>query len=344
MLFQNIDFHNVDKLFKTKSGYKMQRVDDTVLPHLSDVAKREVAYFGTGVELRFVMEGHAAEITLCIDKADFGLTSAPTVSRINVFYGDYQSGWQTPDYPLVPGRNVIRLCAPQGIKDLQKLHHQTGGGFSPQVVRLCLQQTVVEFVCASGDIRPPRADECPAKTILFYGSSITNGADAQTVAATFPFRTAQHFNMDYLNLGFSGNAMLEKEMAQYICKRNDWDYACIELGANVYGYSESEFTDHVKAFIETMAADGRPVFCTDLFGCRSDLFGCAQKTEWMRSVVKAQAEKSGVFYVPGLTLLPANAMYVTTDGVHPSVVGANVLAQNYQLYFQKFLESISCGG
>lgn len=340
MIFQNIDFHNVDELLKGENGYKMQRVNSKVLPFLSETVQKEIACFGTGVELRFVIESGEAEIKLFIDENDYGLTSAPKNTIVNVFYGDYQSGYKTPDFYLFPGMNKIKLFIPEEIETLEKHHFKKGCGFSPRVIRLILQPNVVRFVSASGNIRPPKREEYPEKTVLFYGSSITNGADSIVTPNSFAFRTGANFNMDYFNLGFSGNAQIEKEMAEYIVSRKDWDYICIELGANVYFYSEDEFISHVKTFMEILKQDGRPVFCTDLFACYSDIFESAEKTEFMRKVVKEYADKNNFYHVNGLKLLPKCAEYLTTDGVHPSVVGSFVLAENYKKYFGEFLKSL----
>lgn len=333
MIFKNIDFHNVDELVKTENGYLMQRVNSDVLKHLFPAVQERIAYFGTGVELRFVIGSGEVEIDLFIDDnfSDGIVTARPTTVR--VFYGDWQSGYKTPDFHLHPGLNTLKLSIPDESELLTKLD----GAFDSRVVRIILPQNIIEFVDARGDIRLPDKSMYPEKTLLFYGSSITNGADATSVPSTFAFRTAKKLGVDYFNLGFSGNAGIEKEMAEYISARKDWDYACIELGANVYEYSDEKFDEYVKNFTNIMANDGRKVFCTDLFACYSDIFGWAEKSDKMRAAVKRHALRNNLFYIPGLSLLPPKPEYLTTDGVHPSVEGVAVLTENYISNLKKML-------
>ena len=330
MIFNNIDFHNVDELVKTEHGYLMQRVNSNVLQHLSPAVQQRIAYYGTGVELRFCIGSGEAEIKLYIDEklAEGIVTTCPITAY--VFYGDWQSGYKTPTFHLKPGLNILKLSAPEEADTISKFD----SAFNSSVVRIILPQNIIEFVGAHGDIKLPDKSLYPKKTVLFYGSSITNGADSSSPVSTFAFRTAKKLEVDYFNLGFSGNAGVEKEMAEYISNRKDWDYACIELGANVYQYSDEKFDEYVKNFTDIMVQDKRPVFCTDIFGCYSDIFGYAEKSNIMRATVKRHAERNNLFYVPGLSLLPPNPSYLTTDGVHPSVEGSQILTENYTTYLK----------
>ena len=52
--------------------------------------------------------------------------------------------------------------------------------------------------------------------IVYYGSSITQGASASRPGTCYQAIISRRLNMDYVNLGFSGNAKAEKIMAQYL--------------------------------------------------------------------------------------------------------------------------------
>lgn len=52
--------------------------------------------------------------------------------------------------------------------------------------------------------------------ILYYGSSITQGACASRADNCYQAYIAKHTQVDYINLGFSGSAKAEKEMAEYL--------------------------------------------------------------------------------------------------------------------------------
>lgn len=52
--------------------------------------------------------------------------------------------------------------------------------------------------------------------IVFYGTSITQGASASRPGLTYPALIERYFNKEVINLGFSGNGRFEKEIAEYI--------------------------------------------------------------------------------------------------------------------------------
>ncbi len=54
------------------------------------------------------------------------------------------------------------------------------------------------------------------KPIVYYGSSITQGGCASRPGMSYQAIVSRHFNCDYINLGFSGNARAEEPMYNYI--------------------------------------------------------------------------------------------------------------------------------
>ncbi len=54
------------------------------------------------------------------------------------------------------------------------------------------------------------------KPIVYYGSSITQGACCSRPGNTYPSMISRRFNADFMNLGFSGSARGEIAMAEYI--------------------------------------------------------------------------------------------------------------------------------
>ena len=65
-----------------------------------------------------------------------------------------------------------------------------------------------------------------AKPFVVYGSSITQGGCASHPGNAFPNQLSRRFDIDFINLGFSGNAKGEPEIAEYI--------ASLEMSAFVY--------------------------------------------------------------------------------------------------------------
>lgn len=83
-------------------------------------------------------------------------------------------------------------------------------------------------------------------SVVFYGSSITMGCGASAPINTYPALISRTLNTDFINLGFSGNALGEPEVAEYI--------AGLEMSAFVYDY------DHNAPTIEHLGATHEKFF------------------------------------------------------------------------------------
>lgn len=59
--------------------------------------------------------------------------------------------------------------------------------------------------------------------ILFYGSSITNGASPTLYHLSYIQQAARHLKADSLNQGLSGACLYQPEVADYLAERVDWD-------------------------------------------------------------------------------------------------------------------------
>ena len=67
--------------------------------------------------------------------------------------------------------------------------------------------------------------------VVYYGSSITQGACASRPGCSYEAMLHRHFQSDYINLGFSGNAKAEVEMMEYI--------ASLDMCMFVYDYDHN---------------------------------------------------------------------------------------------------------
>ncbi len=88
----------------------------------------------------------------------------------------------------------------------------------------------------------PYADEKP---VVYYGSSITQGAFSSRPGNTYEAIVSRRLNLDYINLGFSGNALAEDEMIDYINN--------LDMCAFVYDYDHNAPTpEYLKETHEKM--------------------------------------------------------------------------------------------
>ena len=83
------------------------------------------------------------------------------------------------------------------------------------------------------------------KPIVFYGSSITQGGCASRPGNCYTSMVARRLNANHINLGFSGNARGEDEIAEYI--------AGLDMSVFVYDYDHNAPTlEHLEATHERM--------------------------------------------------------------------------------------------
>ncbi len=75
------------------------------------------------------------------------------------------------------------------------------------------------------------------KPIVFYGSSITQGAAASRPGMNYENILSRRLNCNHLNLGFSGSARGEKEIAEYISK--------LEMSAFVLDYDHNSSVEQL---------------------------------------------------------------------------------------------------
>lgn len=101
------------------------------------------------------------------------------------------------------------------------------------------------YIEDGAEIEPPTPYKY-SKPILFYGSSITEGGIACNVCNGYNAVISRHLDVDYYNLGFSGNAKGEIEMADFI--------NTIDMSIFVYDY------DHNAPTAEHLDATHEPFF------------------------------------------------------------------------------------
>lgn len=81
--------------------------------------------------------------------------------------------------------------------------------------------------------------------VVFYGSSITQGASAGRGGISYSALLSQALDFDYINLGFAGNGKAEKEIADYV--------ASLDMSVLVYDYDHnSPSPEHLKETHERM--------------------------------------------------------------------------------------------
>jgi hypothetical protein len=170
---------------------------------------------------------------------------------------------------------------------------------------------------------------------VFYGSSITQGGCASRPGSCYQAWLSRWFDADHINLGFSGSAKGEDEMADYV--------AGLEMSAFIYDYDynsptyETLVSTHEKMLRKIRATHPDiPIICAS----RPRVGLCEDEIE-RRDLIKANVEKlitdgdENISFVPGSELMRLCGDEGTVDGCHPTDLGFFSMALRFAEELEK---------
>lgn len=175
--------------------------------------------------------------------------------------------------------------------------------------------------------------------IVYYGSSITQGGSASHAGNIYQNIICRETDVDYVNLGFSGNCKAEPVMAEYL--------AGLDMSVFVYDY------DHNAPNLEHLDKTHEPLFKTiraknpDLpvvmISVSDDAIGeeILQRREViLRTYNNARAAgDENVYFVDGRTMYEQFGLALcTVDGCHPNDIGMWCMAQKIGAVLKQILE------
>lgn len=164
----------------------------------------------------------------------------------------------------------------------------------------------------------PYVNERP---IIYYGSSITQGGCASRPGACYQAIVSRKFNVDYVNLGFSGSAAAQDSIADYI--------AGLDMGMFVYDYDHNASTPeylkstHKKMFDKVRA---KHVDIPIIMMSRPKYYFTDEELERVEVIKETyyEAIKNGdknVYMLTGRELMAICKDEGTVDNCHPTDLG-----------------------
>jgi lysophospholipase L1-like esterase len=255
VIYKKVELHNIEDLVSVEgfTGLRMQRVPESVRVKLNSDAQSQMCH-PSCAEIRFVSD-HPVSIELSCPKG---------LGTVDVFYGPFQS---LERYEIKRDISVIHVSRPDqmNLYDQSKLSDLS---FSPDVCRLLMAGDAM-FIhgMQSDNCRPPNRDELPRLRYLAYGTSITDSGNATAPHLTYVEQVGIRLGADVINLGSSGSAFCEPEIADYIAARKDWDFATLALSVNMLKFPLSFFYERISYMINSICRSNhrRPVICITLF-------------------------------------------------------------------------------
>lgn len=168
------------------------------------------------------------------------------------------------------------------------------------------------------------------RPVIFYGSSITQGACASHPGNCYIAMLSRKYDFNYVNLGFSGGCQAELEFARYI--------AGLDLRAFVFDF------DHNARSLESLEAAHEPFFkefrrlrpdVPVVFVSASDHACGLSMREQRRAVIYKTYENAvaagdkNVYFVDGLAAYQdVGVEFCVVDNAHPNDLGFWCMYQN----------------
>jgi hypothetical protein len=337
MIYKNAELYNVEELLEPEDneGKCFTRIPENLRTSLNASAMR-AALRTAGCEIRFNLKSDRARIVLQIAEQN----TINNAGIVEIYQGNFLSGWNC----IGREKTEIEISLPGNLDTLKKIGREKEMPFDTGLTRIVLPfAPQIKLISLEGEFSPPEKGQVPTKKLLAYGSSITHGAECIIPSGSYAMRTAYLLGSDLINLGFGGGAHLEKQMADYIAERNDWDFASMEMGINmIRNFDIEEFRKRVEYFIPriSQANKNKWIFCIDLFLFYMDFEQKEEKEKAFREIIKNTVEKLNLpklVYIDGREILKS-AAGLKIDLVHPSPAGMQEMAYNLAAIMKKLMD------
>jgi len=167
----------------------------------------------------------------------------------------------------------------------------------------------------------------PGKPIVYYGSSITQGGCASRPGNAYESIISRRLHVDHINLGFSGSARAEDEIANYI--------AHMDMSVFVYDYDHNARTaeylqkTHEKMF--RIIRDAHPNLPIVMMSMPK--YYLTEPEEARRAVIETtyrnalQKGDRNVYFLDGKALMAMAGDEGTVDNCHPTDLGFMSMAK-----------------
>jgi lysophospholipase L1-like esterase len=177
-----------------------------------------------------------------------------------------------------------------------------------------------------------------AKPVVFYGTSITQGGCASRSGLSYQAILGRRLNLDFINLGFSGNGKGEPLVANTVAE--------IDASAFVLDFSQNNPTveslrEVYEPFLQTLREKHpkTPIIAITAIATSRESARLDGMREHVRDVVgrRIAAGDRLLTLVEGATLLGAGQLDGLVDGVHPNDLGFYWMAEGLAPHVAKAL-------
>lgn len=336
-------WHDLAALDLEGQGWKRTKAPYDRLPVKAEGTVRgpvwSLSRHSAGLALRFLTDATAIHARWSLTSSRLAMPHMPAtgVSGLDLYVKTDAGNWRW----LANGRPVK-----------QSNSVQLAGGMSQQEREYLLYLplyngvTKVELGFSAGSImsQPPERPSGRTKPIVFYGTSITQGACASRPGMTHAAILGRWLDCPVINLGFSGNGKMESEMADLLAELDPSIYV-LDCLPNM---NAELLAERVVPFVHRLR-QSRPETPILLVEDRSyaNSFLIDSKRQINRSnraelkkayeILRASGVK-GLYYLPGEQLLGDDGEG-TVDSSHPNDLGFIRLAEAFRSALEPILRS-----
>ena len=181
-----------------------------------------------------------------------------------------------------------------------------------------------------------------SRPVVFYGSSITQGGCASQSGNDYISHLSRWLDFDFINLGFSGNAKAEPQIAEYLAGLNasvfvlDYDHNAPDLAHlekthfPLYARIRKSHANAPVVLMTKPDFDRDPVLNAK---CRSVVYDTYYKA-------KAQGDEN-IYFIDGETLFGSFDRHAcTVDTCHPNDLGFYRMAQTVRPVLEKIFQKL----
>lgn len=159
--------------------------------------------------------------------------------------------------------------------------------------------------------------------VLYYGSSITQGACASRPGMAYEAQISRELSCDFINLGFAGNAKAEDEMIEYLASLECSVFVCdYDYNAPTVEHLLNTHERLFKAFRKTHK-DTPVVFITRPFkGFGMSELALRRDVVYNTYINALKSGDENVYFVDGFSIFGDHSAFdCTADGTHPNDLG-----------------------
>lgn len=328
--FDESKFHiaNSYVAYKNHTFYRFNEAEiDKVKPSSKDVPW--LATHSAGIQLQFYTNSPLIRV-VCRNNDSFSMKNMSFMGMCGFDSYVYDEKYDKflfhrSTYPLyIDDKKYIGNVGEFNTREMRKI-----------VVNFPLYAGVLDLVIQTEEgsiIKPWKFEN--EKKIVCYGTSIMQGCSSSHPGICTTNKMSRYFRQEVVNYGFSGAALLEKEVAEIIASRDNIEMLFIDAEANA-GFRTALY-ENFEQFVDIIFKN-HPQIPIIIMNRLKSTYDAEMTLKWhefndevMKEVVE-KYKKNGfnIRFVDNWSLYPDDETDFTVEGLHPTDYGMNILTDQY---------------